>query len=193
MAGGNKLTIAHGCYWEMYFFAMSRWIISRSMSPGSESALWSHGRNNKTNGSKWFHFVDEAAPASPHARPGHRNSPAKINRIMVDEYPIWKNRSSRSLHYWKRPVALLYPEGQSSFRSTPGSDSKGVTVAQVAQVCRNFTKTGIMVHAYLMYGYPTQTAQETIDSLEMVRQMFKEKNPSIRAIGISLPWRYTVR
>jgi hypothetical protein len=30
-----------------------------------------------------------------------------------------------------------------------------------------------MVHAYLMYGFPTQTAQETIDSLEMVRQMFK--------------------
>jgi hypothetical protein len=25
-----------------------------------------------------------------------------------------------------------------------------------------------MVHAYLMYGYPTQTIQETIDSLEMV-------------------------
>jgi hypothetical protein len=44
----------------------------------------------------------------------------------------------------------------------------------VAQVCRNFTEAGIMVHAYLMYGFPTQTAQETIDSLEMVRQMFAE-------------------
>jgi hypothetical protein len=50
---------------------------------------------------------------------------------------------------------------------------KGVTVAQVAQVARNFTESGIMVHAYLMYGFPTQTAQETIDSLEMVRQMFE--------------------
>lgn len=30
-----------------------------------------------------------------------------------------------------------------------------------------------MVHAYLMYGFPTQTAQETIDSLEMVRQLFE--------------------
>jgi hypothetical protein len=30
-----------------------------------------------------------------------------------------------------------------------------------------------MVHAYLMYGFPTQTEQETIDSLEMVRQMFE--------------------
>jgi len=30
-----------------------------------------------------------------------------------------------------------------------------------------------MVHAYLMYGFPTQTARETIDSLEMVRQLFE--------------------
>ncbi len=51
---------------------------------------------------------------------------------------------------------------------------KGVTVKQVAQVTQNLTDSGIMVHAYLMYGYPTQTVQETIDSLEMVRQMFEE-------------------
>lgn len=44
---------------------------------------------------------------------------------------------------------------------------------QVAQVTRNFTASGIMVHAYLMYGYPTQTVQETVDSLEMVRQLFE--------------------
>jgi hypothetical protein len=50
---------------------------------------------------------------------------------------------------------------------------KGVTVEQVAQVTRNFTQAGIMVHAYLMYGYPTQTVQETVDSLEMVRQLFE--------------------
>jgi hypothetical protein len=50
---------------------------------------------------------------------------------------------------------------------------KGVTVEQVAKVTRNFTEAGVMVHAYLMYGYPTQTIQETIDSLEMVRQLFE--------------------
>ena len=50
---------------------------------------------------------------------------------------------------------------------------KGVTVEQVSQVSDNFTLAGIMVHAYLMYGFPTQTAQETVDSLEMVRQLFE--------------------
>jgi hypothetical protein len=51
--------------------------------------------------------------------------------------------------------------------------NKGITVAQVARVNKHFTEAGIMVHAYLMYGFPTQTAQETIDSLEMVRQLFE--------------------
>lgn len=50
---------------------------------------------------------------------------------------------------------------------------KGVTVEQVAKVTRYFTEANIMVHSYLMYGYPTQTIQETIDSLEMVRQLFE--------------------
>jgi hypothetical protein len=51
--------------------------------------------------------------------------------------------------------------------------TKGCTVEQVAKVTRNFTEAGIMVHSYLMYGYPTQTIQETVDSLEMVRQLFE--------------------
>jgi hypothetical protein len=51
---------------------------------------------------------------------------------------------------------------------------KGVTVAQVARVTRAFTDAGVMVHAYLMYGFPTETAQDTIDALERVRQLFAE-------------------
>jgi hypothetical protein len=49
---------------------------------------------------------------------------------------------------------------------------KGVTVEQVAQVTRAFSGAGIMVHAYLMYGFPTETVQDTVDALERVRQLF---------------------
>jgi hypothetical protein len=51
---------------------------------------------------------------------------------------------------------------------------KGVTVEQVARVTRAFSDAGVMVHAYLMYGFPTETAQDTIDALERVRQLFAE-------------------
>ena len=54
-----------------------------------------------------------------------------------------------------------------------GMINKGVSVAKVAKVTDHFTRAGIMVHAYLMYGFPTQTEQETIDSLEVVRQLFE--------------------
>ena len=52
--------------------------------------------------------------------------------------------------------------------------NKGVNLRQAARVCRNFSDAGIMVHAYLMYGFPTQTVQETVDALEIVRQFFNE-------------------
>ena len=42
----------------------------------------------------------------------------------------------------------------------------------MARVARAFSDAGILVHAYLMYGFPTQTAQDTVDALEYVRQMF---------------------
>jgi hypothetical protein len=51
---------------------------------------------------------------------------------------------------------------------------KGVTVEQVARVTRGFSDAGVMVHAYLMYGFPTETAQDTVDALERVRQLFAE-------------------
>ena len=49
---------------------------------------------------------------------------------------------------------------------------KGVSVAQVARVTKGFADAGVLVHAYLMYGFPTQTVQDTVDALEYVRQLF---------------------
>jgi hypothetical protein len=49
---------------------------------------------------------------------------------------------------------------------------KGVSVDQVARVTRAFSDAGILVHAYLMYGFPTQTVRDTVDALEYVRQLF---------------------
>ncbi|MEP6874341.1 MAG: radical SAM protein, partial [Burkholderiales bacterium] len=50
---------------------------------------------------------------------------------------------------------------------------KGVSVEQVARVTKAFSDAGILVHAYLMYGFPTQTVQDTVDALEYVRQLFE--------------------
>jgi hypothetical protein len=52
---------------------------------------------------------------------------------------------------------------------------KGVTIEQLVKSTLAFKKAGIMIHAYLMYGFPTQTSKETIDALEIVRQLFANK------------------
>jgi hypothetical protein len=44
----------------------------------------------------------------------------------------------------------------------------------VARVTKAFADHGVLVHAYLMYGFPTQTVQDTVDALEYVRQLFEE-------------------
>jgi len=51
--------------------------------------------------------------------------------------------------------------------------NKGVSVEQVARVTKAFADAGVLVHAYLMYGFPTQTVQDTVDALEYVRQLFE--------------------
>jgi hypothetical protein len=51
--------------------------------------------------------------------------------------------------------------------------NKGITIETARESMKNFADAGIMTHAYLMYGFPTETAQETLDSLEVVRDLFE--------------------
>jgi hypothetical protein len=125
-------------------------------------------------GQNGFHFVDEAAPPAL-----MRAFALEILRRKID-VTWWTNiRFEKS--FSKELCQLLKASGCIAVSGglEVASDrlleliDKGVTVEQVAKVTRNFTQAGVMVHAYLMYGYPTQTIQETIDSLEMVRQLFE--------------------
>jgi hypothetical protein len=52
--------------------------------------------------------------------------------------------------------------------------NKGITVAGAEEVLANLSDAGIMTHAYLMYGFPTQTLDETFQGLETVRSLMEE-------------------
>lgn len=124
-------------------------------------------------GEHGFHFVDEAAPPSL-----MRALAVEIlkRRLIVS---WWTNiRFEKS--FTRDLCCLLKASGCIGVSGglEVASDrllaliQKGVQVDQVARVMMNFNQAGILVHAYLMYGFPTQNEQETIDSLEMVRQLF---------------------
>ena len=171
----NKLTMAHGCYWgkctfcdiSLDYIKLYEPIAAKILVDRMEELIAQTGENG-------FHFVDEAAP------PALMREVALeiIRRKLVVTW--WTNiRFEKS---FSADLCLLLKESGCIAVSgglEVASDrlleliKKGVTVEQVAQVTRNFTESGIMVHAYLMYGYPTQTIQETVDSLEMVRQLFE--------------------
>lgn len=171
----NKLTMAHGCYWGKCTFCDISLPYIKSYEPLTASILCDRMEEQiAQTGQTGFHFVDEAAP------PALMRSLALeiIKRKLTVSW--WTNiRFEKS---FTRDLCLLLKASGCigvSGGLEVASDrllqliQKGITVAQVAKVNKHFTEAGIMVHAYLMYGFPTQTAQETIDSLEMVRQMFE--------------------
>jgi hypothetical protein len=170
----NKLTMAHGCYWGKCTFCDVSLDYIKLYEPVAAGILCDRMQEimNQT-GQRGFHFVDEAAP------------PALMRALAIEiikrkmTVSWWTNvRFEKS--FTRDLCILLAASGCIAVSGglEVASDrllkliDKGITVAQVAKVNRNFTQAGIMVHAYLMYGFPTQTAQETIDSMEMVRQLF---------------------
>jgi len=171
----NKLTMAHGCYWGKCTFCDISLDYIKVYEPLTASLLCDRMEQMiAQTGEHGFHFVDEAAP------PALMRALALeiIRRKLVVSW--WTNiRFEKS--FSRDLCVLLQASGCVAISGglEVASDrlleliQKGVTVSQVASVTRNFTEAGIMVHAYLMYGFPTQTAQETLDSLEMVRQMFE--------------------
>ncbi|OIQ15791.1 MAG: radical SAM protein [Flavobacterium sp. MedPE-SWcel] len=171
----NKLTMAHGCYWGKCTFCDISLDYIKIYEPVAAKLLVDRMEElTEQTGQNGFHFVDEAAP------------PALMREVALEilrrnlAVTWWTNiRFEKSftadLCRLLKVSGCIAVSGGLEVASDRLLDliKKGVTVAQVARVTRNFTEAGIMVHAYLMYGFPTQTAQETIDSLEMVRQMFE--------------------
>jgi len=171
----NKLTMAHGCYWGKCTFCDISLDYIKTYEPATASLLADRMELMiAQTGQNGFHFVDEAAP------PALMKALAIeiIKRKLVVSW--WANvRFEKS--FTQDLCLLLKASGCIAVSGglEVASDrlleliQKGITVAQVARVSKHFNDAGIMVHAYLMYGFPTQTVQETVDALEMVRQLFE--------------------
>ncbi len=172
----NKLTVAHGCYWKKCSFCdISLDYIGRYDVAPATLLVDRIEEIIEQTGETGFHFVDEAAP--PLAL---RDLALELIKRNVT-ISWWAN--IRFEKTFTHDLCILL--AKSGCIAVSGglevaSDrllklmEKGVTIDQVARVTHGFTQAGIMVHAYLMYGFPTQTTQETIDSLEIVRQLFEE-------------------
>lgn len=171
----NKLTMAHGCYWGKCTFCDISLDYIKIYEPVAASLLCDRMEEMITQtGENGFHFVDEAAPPALMRALALEILRRKLSVTWWTNIRFEKSFTADLCLLLKASGCIAVSGGLevASDRLLKLID-KGVTVEQVARVTCNFTEAGIMVHAYLMYGYPTQTVQETVDSLEMVRQLFE--------------------
>ena len=172
----NKLILAHGCYWGKCAFCDGGLdYINRYESAPIQLIVDRMETIMRQTGQSGFHFVDEAAP------------PALLRKLAEEII-----RRKLTLSYWTNvrfeksfTPELCYLMAQSGCIAISGGlevasprilklINKGITIETARESMKNFAEAGIMTHAYLMYGFPTETARETIDSLEIVRGLFEE-------------------
>lgn len=170
----NKLTVAHGCYWKQCTFCdVGLEYISRYEITPTQHLVGQIERLIAETGRRTFHFVDEAAP------------PAALKALAIallerDIDIAWWGNIRFEEAFTPDLCRLLSASG--CLAVTAGLEAasdrlllkmrKGITVDQTARVAAAFRESGILVHAYLMYGFPSETLQETVDCLERVRQLF---------------------
>ncbi len=172
-----KLTAAHGCYWKQCTFCDIHlpYIADYDPMPASRLADQMDALHEET-GLSGFHFTDEAAP------------PALLVNLSLELL-----RRGRNYHWWGNirydsafepdrckllaAAGMILVTGGIETASDPVLEKiqKGVTVAQLVKVLQALTEGGIATHAYLIYGYPGETVQDTINGLEVIRQLMKAR------------------
>ena len=169
----NKLTLAHGCYWNKCSFCDTGLdYINRYEQVPVGVLIDRIKRMIDETGETGFHFVDEAMPPALMR--------ALAERLIAERVSIawWGNaRFDRALEDMGPVLAasgcVAITGGlETASERTLALMEKGVPLAQGARVCHGLAHAGIFVHAYLIHGFPTETAQETVDALEFVRQLF---------------------
>ncbi len=171
----NKLTVAHGCYWKKCSFCdVGLDYIGRYEGASAQVLADRIEAIVAETGQTGFHFVDEAAPP--------KALKALASELIARGTGIsWWGNVRFEKTFTPELAELLADSGCIAISGglEVASDrllalmKKGVSVDQVARVTRAFSDAGILVHAYLMYGFPTQTVQDTVDALEYVRQLFE--------------------
>ncbi|WP_417197315.1 B12-binding domain-containing radical SAM protein [Bizionia sp.] len=171
----NKLTISHGCYWKQCTFCdVSLDYIGNYQNTTAEDLVDKIEKIIKDTGITGFHFVDEAAPPKMLRALSNTLLERGVNITWWTNIRFEKTFNFELCQLMAKSGCIAVTGGlEVASDRLLSKMKKGVDIAQVTRVTHNFSQNNIMVHAYLMYGFPTQTEQETIDSLEVVKQLFE--------------------
>ena len=170
-----KAYLAHGCYWHRCAFCDTSLDYVCGYKPTDIEPLYKGLlKTAREKGVYGIHFVDEALPP-----------------LALKKFALLNAREGNPLYFWgnvrfektftKDLAAFLSYCGlggvSAGIEAATGSGleniNKGTDIASITRACCAFKETGILVHAYMIYGFWNDTPQSIIDSMETLRQFFE--------------------
>lgn len=171
-----KYRLAYGCYWRRCAFCDTELdYIKRYRPVKLEPLLMAADLAASRTGLYGIHFTDEAMPAAQVL------AFARLNRGRRRPFTFWGNaRFDRS--WTEKTVAeaaeggLIAVSGGIEIATGRGLEivDKGFGLAELMRSLAAFKRSGVLVHAYLIYGFPGQAEQDIADSAETVRVLLAE-------------------
>lgn len=169
-----KYHLAYGCYWARCAFCDTELdYVARYVPADIDSLMKAAFAAREASGVSGLHFVDEAMPIPQLLRFAGRN--AALDR----PFHFWGN--VRYDKGWTDGAAALLAarglvavSGGIEIATERGLEltGKGVSFEDIVRALLAFRRNGVLVHAYLIYGFPGQDARDIVDSMEAVRQLF---------------------
>lgn len=170
----NKLTLAYGCYWKRCAFCDTQLDINHRYDPTpAEQVADRMEQLAAETGWTGFYFVDQVSPPK---------QLKALSRVLIERglsYSWFTN--IRFEHAFEDPELTDLMARAGCIHVMGGLEAtsnrllelidKQTTIEQIARACRALSRAGISVHAYMIYGLPTETEQETVENLEHIRQL----------------------
>jgi len=169
-----KAYMAHGCYWHKCAFCDVTLDYVKGYCPTNVSKLYQGLLAQcREKGVYGIHFVDEAMP------PAMMIAFARENIAHGSPITWWGNvRFEKS---FTRDVADFLAYGgligvSAGLESATGNGlaaiHKGTDLESIVGACCAFKEAGILVHAYMIYGYWWEEELDLINSMETLRQFY---------------------
>ncbi|HEY9053237.1 MAG TPA: radical SAM protein, partial [Rectinemataceae bacterium] len=175
-----KYGLAHGCYWRKCAFCDTELeYVADFARCDVEALMEAAGAAAARTGLSGIHFVDEAMPMASLLEF------ARLNRIRAA-----KEGDSRAFSFWGNvrfdaswtqdrcellaASGLVAVSGGIEIATSRGLEmtDKGFDLKSLVRTLVAMRRAGLLVHAYLIYGFPGQDATDIVDSAEFCRQLF---------------------
>jgi radical SAM superfamily enzyme YgiQ (UPF0313 family) len=171
-----RYRLAYGCYWRRCAFCDTQLdYIKRYLASDLDALMTAADTASARTGLYGIHFVDEALPVNLVRAFAARN----LERARP--YTFWGN--VRFDKAWTDEACataaaggMVAASGGIEIATRAGLEivDKGFSMTDLVRTLAAFKRSGILVHAYLIYGFPGQPDQDIADSAEMTRVLLAE-------------------